>query len=94
MSVSNRSVEVTLKEVGALHARQSYIMSPRLQGMIAVACRYVVYMGKDKFENEELLKYGFPEVESYAPMSKRLKEQPQNREARAYNQMFDSKLLV
>lgn len=23
--------------------------------------RYVVYMGKDKFENEELLKYGFPE---------------------------------
>jgi hypothetical protein len=23
--------------------------------------KYVVYMGKDKFENEELLKYGFPE---------------------------------
>ncbi|CAE6946229.1 ccdc25 [Symbiodinium sp. CCMP2592] len=23
--------------------------------------RYVVYMGKDKYENEELLKYGFPE---------------------------------
>mmetsp|Transcript_15141 Transcript_15141/g.46633 ORF Transcript_15141/g.46633 Transcript_15141/m.46633 type:complete len:233 (+) Transcript_15141:1-699(+) len=23
--------------------------------------QYVVYMGKDKFENEELLKYGFPE---------------------------------
>mmetsp|Transcript_88046 Transcript_88046/g.174721 ORF Transcript_88046/g.174721 Transcript_88046/m.174721 type:complete len:233 (+) Transcript_88046:97-795(+) len=23
--------------------------------------RYIVYMGKDKFENEELLKYGFPE---------------------------------
>ena len=22
---------------------------------------YMIYMGKDKFENEELLKYGFPE---------------------------------
>lgn len=22
---------------------------------------YVYYMGKDKYENEELLKYGFPE---------------------------------
>ena len=27
----------------------------------AVAAGYVVYMGKDKFENEELLKYGWPE---------------------------------
>lgn len=23
--------------------------------------QYVIYMGKDKYENEELLKYGFPE---------------------------------
>ena len=23
--------------------------------------RYTVYMGKDKYENEELLKYGWPE---------------------------------
>ena len=23
--------------------------------------QYVIYMGKDKYENEELIKYGFPE---------------------------------
>ena len=23
--------------------------------------RYIVYMGKDKFENEELIRYGWPE---------------------------------
>jgi len=27
----------------------------------AVAAGYLVYAGKDKFENEELLKYGWPE---------------------------------
>lgn len=63
--LSLKTKKIERKEDGVLFHYHRYLTCPHschsFLTLIIIDPEYIVYMGRDKFENEELIRYGWPE---------------------------------